>query len=247
GEVKILGQELEWLRVRLDEIDQQKQQFLRHISHELKTPLANLREGADLLAEQVPGPLSTGQSEIVSIVQQNSIELQRLIENLLDYNQVPHQVLRPESIQLEVLVEALFENYRISINSKGLKVSYCWHVTEWVADRNKLKIALDNVISNAVNYTPEQGSIVLESREHEGNLMIDIANSGTAIQEPEIKHLFEPFYQGSSVRHGPIKGSGLGLSVALESMLTQGGSLTLEKHPSLNVCFRLICPSLASH
>jgi two-component system sensor histidine kinase GlrK len=246
-EVKILGQELEWLRVRLDEIDQQKQQFLRHISHELKTPLANLREGADLLAEQVPGPLSTGQSEIVSIVQQNSIELQRLIENLLDYNQVPHQVLRPESIQLEVLVEALFENYRISINSKRLKVSYCWHVTEWVADRNKLKIVLDNVISNAVNYTPEQGSIVLESREHEGNLVIDIANSGTAIQEPEIKHLFEPFYQGSSVRHGPIKGSGLGLSVALESMLTQGGSLTLEKHPSLNVCFRLICPSLASH
>lgn len=246
-EVKILGQELEWLRVRLDEIDQQKQKFLRHISHELKTPLANLREGADLLAEQVPGPLSIGQSEIVSIVQQNSIELQRLIENLLDYNQVPHQVLRPELIQLGVLAEALFENYRISINSKGLKVSYCWHVNEWVADRNKLKIALDNVISNAVNYTPEQGVIVLESREYEGNLVIDIANSGIAIQEQEIKHLFEPFYQGSSVRHGPIKGSGLGLSVALESMLTQGGSLTLEKHPSLNVCFRLICPSLASH
>jgi len=126
-------------------------------------------------------------------------------------------------------------------------VSYSWHVNEWVADRNKLKIVLDNVISNAVNYTPEQGSIRLESREQEGSLVIDIANSGIAIQEQEIKHLFEPFYQGSSVRHGPIKGSGLGLSVALESMLTQGGSLTLEKHPSLNVCFRLICPSLASH
>ena len=246
-EVKALGNELEWLRVRLDEIDQQKQQFLRHISHELKTPLANLREGADLLSEQVTGPLSERQSEIVSIVQQNSIELQRLIENLLDYNQVPHQVIRPEFIQLDVLGEALFENYRISIENKKLDVNCHWHTNEWIADRNKLKIALDNVISNAVNYTPKQGSIVLESREEEGRLVIDIANTGVAIQEHEVTHLFEPFYQGSSVRHGPIKGSGLGLSVALESMLTQGGNLTLESHPSLDVCFRLICPSLATH
>ena len=88
---------------------------------------------------------------------------------------------------------------------------------------------------------------MLESREEEGRLVIDIANTGVAIQEQEVTHLFEPFYQGSSVRHGPIKGSGLGLSVALESMLTQGGNLTLESHPSLDVCFRLICPSLATH
>jgi len=246
-EVKVLGSELEWLRIRLDEIDQQKQQFLRHISHELKTPLANLREGADLLSEQVTGPLSERQNEIVSIVQQNSIELQRLIENLLDYNQVPHQVIRPEFVQLDLLGESLFDNYHMSIESKGLHVACNWHIKEWIADRNKLKIALDNVISNAVNYTPEQGRIIVESREEEGALVIDIANSGVAIKEQEVTHLFEPFYQGSSVRHGPIKGSGLGLSVALESMLTQGGSLSLEQHPSLDVCFRLICPSLVTH
>jgi two-component system sensor histidine kinase GlrK len=243
-EVKLLGRELEWLRGRLDDIDQQKQQFLRHVSHELKTPLANLREGADLLADEVPGPLSDNQGEIVSIVQHNSIELQRLIENLLDYNQLPHQGIFPEPIELDALVESLLKNYHISVESKALKVSHHWSVTEWFADRNKLKIALDNVISNAVNYTPENGSILLEAREEKGQLVVDIANSGIAIQEQEKAHLFEPFYQGSSVRHGPIKGSGLGLSVAQECMQAQGGSLALEKHFSLSVCFRLICPSL---
>ncbi|MDX2462983.1 MAG: HAMP domain-containing sensor histidine kinase [Porticoccus sp.] len=243
-EVKLLGHELEWLRGRLDDIDQQKQKFLRHVSHELKTPLANLREGADLLADEVPGPLSDRQGEIVSIVQHNSIELQRLIENLLDYNQLPHQGIFPEAIELDVLVASLLRNYHISVESKVLNVSHHWSVTEWFADRNKLKIALDNVISNAVNYTPENGSIVLEAREEKGKLIIDIANSGMAIQEHEEAHLFEPFYQGSSVRHGPIKGSGLGLSVAQECMQAQGGSLALEKHLSLAVCFRLICPSL---
>tara|TARA_R110002094_G_scaffold217646_1_gene188817 strand:- start:2815 stop:4224 length:1410 start_codon:yes stop_codon:yes gene_type:complete len=243
-EVKLLGHELEWLRGRLDDIDQQKQKFLRHVSHELKTPLANLREGADLLADEVPGPLSDRQGEIVSIVQHNSIELQRLIENLLDYNQLPHQGIFPEAIELDVLVASLLKNYHISVESKVLNVSHHWSVTEWFADRNKLKIALDNVISNAVNYTPENGSIVLEAREEKGKLIIDIANSGMAIQEREEAHLFEPFYQGSSVRHGPIKGSGLGLSVAQECMQAQGGSLALEKHLLLAVCFRLICPSL---
>lgn len=243
-EVKALGHQLEWLRTRLNEIDQQKQKFLHHISHELKTPLANLREGADLLADEVPGPLLSKQAEIVFIMQQNSIELQRLIENLLDYNQLPDQVIRPEQCQVDALGDSLLKNYHISIESKSLDVTRNWSVTNWSADKNKLKVALDNVISNAVNYTPEKGVILLESWEEDDNLVIDVANSGEAIQEQEIPHLFDPFYQGSSFRHGPIKGSGLGLSVARECLLVQGGSLALVKHPSLTVCFRLICPRL---
>lgn len=243
-EVKALGHQLEWLRTRLNEIDQQKQKFLHHISHELKTPLANLREGADLLADEVPGPLLSKQAEIVFIMQQNSIELQRLIENLLDYNQLPDQVIRPEQCQVDALGDSLLKNYHISIESKSLDVTRNWSVTNWPADKNKLKVALDNVISNAVNYTPEKGVILLESWEEDDNLVIDVANSGEAIQEQEVPHLFDPFYQGSSFRHGPIKGSGLGLSVARECLLVQGGSLALVKHPSLTVCFRLICPRL---
>jgi len=243
-EVKVLGQELEWLRGRLHEIDQQKLQFLRHISHELKTPLANLREGTDLLAEQVTGALSTRQQEIIMIVQQNGIELQRLIENLLDYNQLPLQSLTPELIQLQTLGQQLLGNYEIRIKSKELTVSADWQAAAWFADREKLKICFDNLISNAVNYTPHRGSIEILCIEQNSCLVIDVANSGTAIPAEEIPHLFEPFYQGSSIRHGPIKGSGIGLSLALECMQAQGGSLALVKHPRLAVCFRLICPSL---
>ena len=243
-EVKVLGQELEWLRGRLHEIDQQKLQFLRHISHELKTPLANLREGTDLLAEQVTGTLSTRQQEIVTIVQQNGIELQRLIENLLDYNQLPLQSLTPELIQLQALGQQLLGNYEIRIESKELTVSCDWQAVTWFADREKLKICLDNLISNAVNYTPHRGCIEISCTEQNNCLVIEVANSGTAIPAEEIPHLFEPFYQGSSIRHGPIKGSGIGLSLALECMQAQGGRLALVKHPRLAVCFRLICPSL---
>ena len=243
-EITVLGKELEWLRSRLHEIDQQKQRFLRHVSHELKTPLSNLREGADLLAEQVLGPLSSGQHEIVDIVRQNSVELQRLIENLLDYNQLPDQELNPSEIDIAEMWEGLLDAYRIVINKKRLVIDIAGAVDDWSADFYKLRTALDNLLSNAVSYTPEFGHVAITWALDKDCLVIDIANSGLAIPEHEAGRLFEPFFQGSAVRSGSIKGSGIGLSVALECMQAQGGSLALVDHPQLPVCFRLICPAL---
>lgn len=241
-EVKEMGSKLEWLRSQLHESEQQKQQFLRHISHELKTPLASLREGADLLADQVPGKLSSQQLVIVDIVQQNGIELQRLIENLLDYNQLPNQELKLSEVDLAALCNELFNSYRLTVQKKGLKVSFQNELDTWVADRHKLKTALDNLLSNAVNYTPDEGIIDVAWRQEGDKLLIDVANSGQAIPEEEAEHLFEPFYQGKVTRSGPIKGSGIGLSVARDCIEAHGGSLELADH-ALPVCFRLLCPS----
>lgn len=243
-EVCILGQELEWLRLRLNDTEQQKMTFLRHISHELKTPLASLREGTDLLADEVPGPLLVRQREIVAIVQQNGYELQRLIENLLDYNQLPHQGLRLEPVDLPAMGKLLFEHYQMTSENKGLNVSSQWRLERWVADRSKLKTALDNLISNAVNYTPDGEVINLDCRQEGESLVIEVANTGLPIPKKERARLFEPFFQGSTERRGAIKGSGIGLSLARECMQAQGGSLEIVSHPTFEVCFRLTCPLL---
>ena len=241
-ELQALGSKLEWLRQSLHDSEQQKQQFLRHISHELKTPLSSLREGADLLAEQVAGHLSQQQHEIVEIVRQNGIELQRLIENLLDYNQLPHQELTLEEFNLEALWQELLSNYRISIDKKTLQLKLHGDVEWWRADRYKLKTTLDNLLSNAINYTPEGGQIDIVWRTENANLVIDVANSGEPIPEEDKERVFEPFFQSASKRTGPIKGSGIGLSVARECIEVQGGSLNLASHNRLPICFRLICP-----
>ena len=242
-EVQMLGSKLEWLRSRLHDADQQKQQFLRHISHELKTPLASLREGADLLAERVTGGLTTQQEEIVEIVRRNGIELQRLIENLLDYNQVPNLQLRMEEIRIEPLVRALLSRYRISVENKGLSVDMRGSVDSWTADLAKISTTLDNLLSNAVVYSAEGGIIDIAWRVEDASLVIDVANSGEPIPAGEAERLFEPFFQGAARRSGPIKGSGIGLSVARECIEVQGGSLELATHERLPICFRLICPA----
>ena len=81
------GQRLEWLRGRLSELEEQQTRFLRHVSHELKTPLTAVREGAELLRDNVGGKLSPEQREIVRIVRDNTLSLQKLIEDLLAYHQ----------------------------------------------------------------------------------------------------------------------------------------------------------------
>lgn len=242
-EVQLLGSKLDWMRSRLHESDQQKQQFLRHISHELKTPLSSLREGTDLLAERVTGGLSRQQQEIVDIVRQNAIELQRLIENLLDYNQVPDQELRLTEIDLQELVEELLASYSISIRKKGLRLKLGGTVSSWMADASKLSTSIDNLLSNAVVYTPAGGLIDVAWRVENASLVLDVSNTGEPIPEAEASRLFEPFFQGASRRSGPIKGSGIGLSVARECIEAQGGSLELVAHKRFPICFRLICPA----
>ncbi len=86
-DLRYLGQRLEWLRTRLNELEQQQTRFLRHVSHELKTPLTAVREGAELLRDNVGGRLSPEQQEIVRIVRENTLSLQKLIEDLLTYHQ----------------------------------------------------------------------------------------------------------------------------------------------------------------
>lgn len=242
-ELQALGSELEWLRRRLHESEQQKQQFLRHISHELKTPLASLREGADLLAEQVTGHLSQQQQEIAEIVRQNGIELQRLLENLLDYNHLPHQELTLESFSVTDVLLELLTHYALTVKKKRLRLYSPSDDIEWTADRYKLKTTLDNLLSNAVNYTPAGGEIEIRTDVIEDNLEISVANSGQAIPDEDVERVFEPFVQSAAQRTGPMKGSGIGLSVARECMQAQGGNLRLIQHERLPICFLLQCPA----
>jgi two-component system sensor histidine kinase GlrK len=242
-ELAELGRQLDWLRQRLQDTEQQKQQFQRHISHELKTPLASLREGTDLLAEKVTGHLSQQQQQVVEIVRRNAIELQRLIENLVDYNELPQQKLVFEDIELGKLWKEILANYRLTIDQKGLNLSFRSDVAYWFADRHKLKTTLDNLVSNAVNYSPEGGAIDVVWRRESANLIMDIANSGDAIPQEDRSRVFEAFFQSTAKRTGPIKGSGIGLSVARDCIEAQGGTLELVPHNTYPVCFRLLCPA----
>ena len=121
-DLRYLGRRLDWLRRRLEEFETQKNRFLRHVSHELKTPLTALREGAELLHDQVAGPLAPPQRRVVSIMRDNSIKLQRLIEELLDYQRALHAAasLEVKTVVLDALVAEAAREHELAARAKGL-------------------------------------------------------------------------------------------------------------------------------
>lgn len=193
-ELRSLAQRIIWLSERLAWLESQRHEFLRHISHELKTPLASMREGTELLADEVAGPLTSDQKEVVAILDNSSRHLQQLIEQLLDYNRkLADGPAEHENVELRDMVDLVVAAHSLPARAKmisteiTLEAEICW------AEPTLLMRVLDNLYSNAVHYGKESGNIWIRSRQVGQRVQIDVANSGTPIPEAERAMIFEPF------------------------------------------------------
>ena len=160
GDMVRLGEQLDWLRERLLALEAQKTRFLQHISHELKTPLTALREGSDLLSSGVVGNLNAEQREIARILQENSIELRKLIEGLLNYSAVHAQAsyLDAKIVPLREVVRRVVNDRKLAIVTKGIRIELnCENVAAY-CDEEKIRVVLDNLLSNAIKYSPEMAA-----------------------------------------------------------------------------------------
>ena len=215
ADLAALGRQLEWLRTRLLDIALERNRFLRHMSHELKTPLANIREGTDLLLDGAVGPIDDNQREVASILRENAIRLQQLIENLLSYSAWKSRASSVEltSFRLSSLVGTVIDSQRLAMAARNLTLDM--HVADLhlVADRAKLKLVLENLLSNALKFTPRGGTIHLHAYPDGVTTVIDFADTGPGIAPDERDKIFDAFYSGATPQGGPLKGTGIGLSV----------------------------------
>mgnify|MGYP003345941787 CR=1 FL=1 len=240
-----LGTQLEWLRQRLIEVAEAKNRFLRHMSHELKTPLASIREGTELLLEGAVGTVPTEQREVIGILRDNGIHLQRHIENLLSYSawEARAVTLDLEEFLLRDLIRGVIDAHRMTLLAHRLRLTVEAGDFMVVADRGKLRLILDNLFSNAVKYTPHDGSITVRAAADGEGLVIDVIDSGPGIAPEDRSRLFDPFYTGRSATTGPLKGTGIGLSVVLEFTEAHGGTVTLIDSADGGAHFRLRLPA----
>ncbi|CAG0978437.1 two-component system, NtrC family, sensor histidine kinase GlrK [Burkholderiales bacterium] len=227
-DMRYLGQRLEWLRVRLADLEEQQNRFLRHISHELKTPLTAIREGAELLRDRVGGELSKEQDEVVRIVRENSLQLQKLIEDLLHYHQT--RAMEPHSVGPVALGEVLrrvLREHKLAAFARGVTIEARLRPVELVGDAEKLRVVADNLISNAIKYSPRGGAIRVELAAPGNEAVLDVLDQGPGVRPEEAERIFESFYQGKAPAEGRVKGSGLGLAIAREYVLAHGGKVGL--------------------
>jgi two-component system sensor histidine kinase GlrK len=239
-----LGERLNWMRTRLLEVEQEKNRFLHHISHELKTPLTAIREGAELLNEGVVGNLNAQQREITAILRDNTLQLQKLIENLLDFNIATSRAsqLRVESVAVHQLIDAVLADHKVALLARQLVLDKSLQPVELEGDRAKLHTLVDNLISNAIKFSPEQGQLRVRLESQGEQVIIEVADSGPGIPESERRRIFDAFYQGASAANGHVRGTGLGLSIAREYAQAHGGYIEVIDSEDQGACLRIVLP-----
>lgn len=246
GDLRWLGRWLEWLRRRLLSLEEERAQVLRHVSHELKTPLAAMHEGASLLDEEVPGPLTPEQRRIVSILQGNSRRLQDLIEGLLRLQQAGHAAERiaHEALRFDQLITQVVETTQLIAAERGVKFECILPETGIVAGREALLTIVHNLVANALKFSPANGLIKVSLSHDASTARLDIIDQGPGVAERDAPHIFEPFYRSSASRD--IAGVGLGLAIAREFVLAHRGELKLMPS-SAGAHFCVILPLKASY
>ena len=247
SDLRRIGRQLDWLRQRLAELEADTARFLRQISQELKTPLAAMREGVALLEEEVAGELSDNQREIAGILRQNTIALQTQIEDLLRYNAAAFdaQHLHCVPTALRALLQQAIDQQRLQWQVRDLRIEVSGPVnsTDLVAsvDPDKMRVALANLLSNAVRFSPQGGTIRFVLDDLGNGITIDCLDEGPGIAPTDAAHIFEPFYQGLRQPPGTRNGNGIGLSIVREYIAAHRGTVKLLPHAA-GAFFRIELP-----
>ncbi|WP_047197822.1 sensor histidine kinase [Caldimonas brevitalea] len=229
ADVRHVGRRLDWLRLRLAELDADKARFLRHVSHELKTPLAALREGVALLEDGVAGELTANQREIARILHHNTMVLQRQIEDLLRFNAAAFEARRLQRRRTELggLVRQLVEEQKLQWQAKQLRVEVDGGPLYAEVDQDKLGTALGNLLSNAIRFSPLGANIRFSLAVQSERACIDVIDEGPGVSPSDRARVFEPFYRGERQPEGATRGTGVGLSIVQEYVAAHGGRVEL--------------------
>jgi len=239
------GEERERMLQRLQETTRMRAEFLSYISHELKTPLTPIKGGVDLLMSEDTGPLQATQRTVLEMIGRQAKRLLRLIDDLLDQLCIEqgHLSLHKQPVQITQLVGDSVEAYTGRFRTHGLSLQ-CITPDEALplidGDVQRLGQVFDNLLSNALKYTPH-GGVVVQCDRHGDMLRVRFHDTGMGMTADECRRVFEPFYQANT--HQP--GAGLGLAIVKQLVEAHGGTITVESG-GLNqgTCFTILLPAL---
>ncbi len=221
-------------------------QFLGMVSHELRTPLSSVLAFAEFLEDGLGGPLTEEQRVFVARIQGATLQLQRLVDDLLDYNRIDQGrfLLAVRPMEYRGLVVSIVDQARPAFDLKGqtLSVKLPDESTSLQGDPERLGQVLLNLLSNASRYTPEGSRVEVEVCREDAQLVTWVRDDGPGIAPEALDRIFRPFVQLASDATPRQAGLGLGLAIALGLVKAHGGQLSVESTVGVGTAFRLQLP-----
>ena len=230
---------------RLLELDRLKDEFVATASHELRTPLTSLSGYLEMSLDQADGPLSPTRENHLRIAQRNATRLTVLVDQLLFLARADSHplALDRQPVDLAEILNEAAETARPAAQAKNIAVQIDRDPLPGVlADRPQLVRVVDNLVANAVKFTPEDGSVHLAARRRGDAAILEVTDTGLGIPGAEQADLFNRFFRGSNAIEKAIPGSGLGLAISQVIAEAHGSSIQVESTPGSGSTFRLSLP-----
>ncbi len=231
--------------IQLENADRAKDLFLASVSHELRTPLHTIIGFADLLAEQVTGPLNERQNHFVQHILTDSHYLQSLINDILDLSKIEAGglQLRLEIIETTRAIEEVVSAMRSQASAKYIQlITNVKGSPPLRADYVRLRQVLFNLLGNAMKFTPTGGIIRVDAVPHGDFVEISVSDSGMGIPLEKQAAVFDRYYQVTGLTSGVPSGTGLGLPIARALVEHHGGRIWLESEPGKGSRFAFTLP-----
>lgn len=248
-ELATLTRDFNEMSARLEQLDRMKRDFISNVSHDLKSPLAAMQETNDVLLDGLAGPLSERQRRLLEMSRDSGRRLASMIHKLLDLSRLDS---RPtpvrELLDLSALAQRAVDHVNAGRYARGRGAAAMLerssaHVL-LRADAEEMSQVLDNLLENALKFSPESGTVRLSLEEQDGAAVLHVADEGPGVPDQDKHRVFERFYQGDAGRSAPPtdRGVGLGLAICRHIVDAHGGSITVRDNSPRGAVFELVIP-----
>jgi len=229
------------------QLDRMKSDFVNMVAHELRSPLVSIRQLNGVLSEGLAGPLNEKQGEFVGKVLKKIDALLKLINDLLDVAKIEagKYVRAQEPTDIGQIVEEMVAFMEPRAKEQGLTLAVtCQDLKPIQADRKGIEEVLNNLLSNAINYSPDGGRVTITARGTGGYVEIKIQDTGVGIPQEELPKIFDKFYRVKHPKTRNVLGTGLGLSIVKGVIEAHRGSIDVESVLGQGTTFRILLPIL---
>jgi signal transduction histidine kinase len=224
----------------------EREELMRIVSHDLRTPLGYIATSSSLLRESLP-PDQTRAAQWADGIARSASQMQRLISDLLDMAKLDSGTLQLARVAMRLrgVVDELFEQLAYQAKQKG--VALVNEVDEGIlldADRDRMAQIIGNLVANAIKFTRAGGRVTVGAHQTGNMTHISVVDTGIGMAPEELAHLFEPYWQGS---HRDTQGVGLGLSIVARLIRAHGGSVNVTSSVGNGTTFAITLPNSATH
>lgn len=227
-------------------MNKMKSEFVSIASHQLKAPLAEISWEIELLMSKNKEGLNDKQEEIIRGISKSNTRMAKLVNDLLDVARIEQGrlALSREKVNVLKLVDNVVENNVIiaKANNVEIEVKKAEKIPELTIDRRRIGVVLDNLLSNAIKYIKGKGTVNVETKIKNGQVVISVEDNGVGIPKHQQKNVFEKFFRSDNVSRYQVSGTGLGLYIAKSIVDQSGGEIWFKSKENVGTKFYFSLP-----